>query len=146
MRLHPDGLRDANVVYICVYVAYTRPLRAVAVKWPECPSQLALSNLSWDQCFVPPDPMPSVHRRLTSRFPLSLYGELAAAVASLMRCDSEFGDIVATSESLEVEDAVAFNDSVAAIRRHMDDGSSNENVFEVSSPTIDRGGDGTFWG
>ncbi|CAM9782803.1 unnamed protein product [Ectocarpus fasciculatus] len=42
----------------------------------------------------------------------------------------EFGDVVATSGSLEVEDAVAFDDSVAAIRRHLDDGTSNENVFE----------------
>lgn len=39
--------------------------------------------------------------------------------------------MVATSGSLEVEDAVAFDDSVAAIRRHLDDGTSNENVFEV---------------
>ncbi|CAN0161906.1 unnamed protein product, partial [Ectocarpus sp. 12 AP-2014] len=31
----------------------------------------------------------------------------------------EFGDVVATSGSLEVEDAVAFDDSVAAIRRHL---------------------------
>ncbi|CAM9260260.1 unnamed protein product [Ectocarpus sp. 4 AP-2014] len=42
----------------------------------------------------------------------------------------EFGDVVATSGSLEVEDAVAFDDSVAAIRRHLDDGTSNENIFE----------------
>ncbi|CAM9584602.1 unnamed protein product [Scytosiphon promiscuus] len=42
----------------------------------------------------------------------------------------EFGDVIATSQSLEVEDAVAFDDSVAAIRRHLDDGTSNENVFE----------------
>ncbi|CAN0575066.1 unnamed protein product, partial [Ectocarpus sp. 12 AP-2014] len=39
-------------------------------------------------------------------------------------------DVVATSGSLEVEDAVAFDDSVAAIRRHLDDGTSNENIFE----------------
>lgn len=45
---------------------------------------------------------------------------------------SEFGDVVATSESLEVEDAVAFDDSVAAIRRHLEDGTSNETIFEVS--------------
>ena len=44
---------------------------------------------------------------------------------------SEFGDVVATSQSLAVEDAVAFDDSVAAIRRHMEDGTSNENLFEV---------------
>ncbi|CBN75025.1 conserved unknown protein [Ectocarpus siliculosus] len=43
---------------------------------------------------------------------------------------NEFGDVVATSGSLEVEDAVAFDDSVAAIRRHLDDGTSNENIFE----------------
>ena len=60
----------------------------------------------------------------------------AAAAAScfcpfLPLCFSEFGDVVATSESLEVEDAVAFDDSVAAIRRHLEDGTSNENVFEV---------------
>eukprot|EP00903_Cladosiphon_okamuranus_P011640 g10948.t1 len=42
----------------------------------------------------------------------------------------EFGDVVATSESLEVEDAVAFDDSVAAIRRHLEDGTSNETIFE----------------
>ncbi|CAM9775328.1 unnamed protein product [Pylaiella littoralis] len=42
----------------------------------------------------------------------------------------EFGDVVATSQSLEVEDAVAFDDSVAAIRRHMEDGTSNEIIFE----------------
>lgn len=42
----------------------------------------------------------------------------------------EFGDVVATSQSLEVEDAVAFADSVTAIRRHMEDGSSNEHIFE----------------
>lgn len=42
----------------------------------------------------------------------------------------EFGDVVATSQSLEVEDAVAFDDSVAAIRRHMQDGTSNEIMFE----------------
>lgn len=47
---------------------------------------------------------------------------------------SEFGDVVATSESLEVEDAVAFDDSVAAIRRHLDDGTSNETIFEVCPP------------
>lgn len=52
--------------------------------------------------------------------------------------------MVATSQSLEVEDAVAFDDSVAAIRRHLDDGASDENVFEVSN----RGGMclGGWWG
>lgn len=54
--------------------------------------------------------------------------------------DSEFGDLVATSQSLEVEDAVAFADSVAAIRRHMEDGTSNENVFEVCCVHVCRGG------
>lgn len=44
---------------------------------------------------------------------------------------SEFGEVVPTSQSLDVEDAVAFADSVAAIRRHMEDGSSVENIFEV---------------
>lgn len=39
--------------------------------------------------------------------------------------------MVPTSQSLEVEDAVAFADSVTAIRRHMEDGSSIENIFEV---------------
>ncbi|CAM9876768.1 unnamed protein product [Ascophyllum nodosum] len=42
----------------------------------------------------------------------------------------EFGDVVATSQSLEVEDAVAFADSVTAIRRHMQDGSSDDHIFE----------------
>lgn len=46
--------------------------------------------------------------------------------------DSEFGDVVATSQNLDVEDAVAFDDSVAAIRRHMQDGTSNENILEAS--------------
>lgn len=49
----------------------------------------------------------------------------------LPRPRSEFGDVVATSQSLEVEDAQAFEDSVAAIRRHMDDGTSDELLFEV---------------
>lgn len=44
---------------------------------------------------------------------------------------SESGDVVATSENLEVEDAIAFTDSVAAIRRHLLDGSSDEIIFEV---------------
>lgn len=37
-----------------------------------------------------------------------------------------------TSQSLEVEDAQAFDDSVAAIRRHLDDGASDELLFEVN--------------
>lgn len=49
---------------------------------------------------------------------------------------SEFGDVVATSESLEVEDAVAFDDSVAAIRRHLEDGTSNETIFEVGTAVV----------
>lgn len=58
-------------------------------------------------------------------------GARCPAAAFGVRCNSDSGDVVATSQSLEVEDAVAFEDSVAAIRRHLDDGTSDENVFEV---------------
>lgn len=51
---------------------------------------------------------------------------------------SESGELVATSQNLEVEDAVAFADSVAAIRRHMEDGASDDIVLEVSSASIDE--------
>ncbi|CAM9394350.1 unnamed protein product [Choristocarpus tenellus] len=44
--------------------------------------------------------------------------------------DSNFGEEVATMDNLEVDDAVAFDNSVAAIRRHLADGAPDEMILE----------------
>lgn len=100
--------------------------------WPTVSCLFCISSpVSWATCRISTDRHGA---RIVKRVVLSLLVPavrycLFSSLSSLLF--SEFGDVVATSGSLEVEDAVAFDDSVAAIRRHLDDGASNETVFEV---------------